>query len=84
VNPDQILQNEIKFNTFQLQDEFSAGCNVSVDPKGLAQPGHVHVSHVIVTLTCSRHHDNCTDPNSGEMLERATETNYRSFFFYVL
>ena len=44
----------------------------------------MHVSHVIVTLTYSRHHDNCTDPNSGEMLERATETNYGSFFFYVL
>lgn len=44
----------------------------------------MHVSHVIVTLTYSRPHDNCTDPNSGEMLERATETAYRSFFFYVL
>ena len=74
----------LQINTFQLHDKFSAEADVLIDPNGLAKPGHVHVAHVIVTLTYSGYHDNCTNPNTGDKLEKVTEDAYTSFFFYVL
>ena len=73
----------LQFSKFEHQDQFSGTANISIDPYGLAKPGNVHVAHVIATLTYGRHQDNCTDPYTGEILEKATEYAYISFYFYV-
>ena len=74
----------LQFNTLQLQDVFSGQCNLSIDPDRLTEPGRLHVGHVIATLSYSGDQDSCTDPNTGERVEKTVENTYTSFYFYVL
>ncbi len=74
----------LQFNKLDLQDEFSAHGDVSIDPDGLTEPGHLHVAHVIATLSYSSYQDNYTDPNTGERVEKVIQSAYYSFYFYAL
>ena len=73
----------MQFNRFDLQDEFSGEGNVSIDPQGLTEPGHVHIAHVIATLSYSDDQDNYSDPNTGEKVVEIIDDAYTSFYFYV-
>ncbi|XP_078382530.1 uncharacterized protein LOC144665215 isoform X2 [Oculina patagonica] len=84
VSPDVQGPNSLEFNKLDLQDEFSAHGDVSIDPDGLTEPGHLHVAHVIATLSYSSYQDNYTDPNTGEKVEKSIQSAYYSFYFYAL
>ena len=74
----------LQFNRLPLQDVFLGQCDLSVDPDRLTEPGHLHVGHVIATLSYSGDQDNYTDPNTGERIEKIIKNTYTSFYFYVL
>ena len=74
----------LQFNTLRLQDVFSGQYNLSIDPDRLTEPGHLHVGHVIATLSYSGDQDTYTDPNTGERVGKIIENTYTSFYFYVL
>lgn len=78
------LPLRLQFSRLQLQDEFSGQFDLSVDPDRLTEPGHLHVGHVIATLSYSGDQDNYTDPNTGERVDKIIENTYTSFYFYVL
>lgn len=83
-NPDVLQGSNIEFNRLPLQDVFLGQCDLSVGPDRLTEPGHLHVGHVIATLSYSGDQDNYTDLNTGERIEKIIKNTYTSFYFYVL